>query len=74
MTLTVLKAYMQKNHVVGLNELKIHFDMDAETVRDMLDILIRKGQVRKIRDSELHCNKCAQCHNMLADELYEYIS
>jgi hypothetical protein len=55
-----------------MNELTAHFDMDADTLRDMLELLIRKGQVRKIQDADVHCGKCVQCH-LLSGELYEWV-
>ena len=72
MTLSALKTYMQDNHVVSINDLTAHFDMDPDTLRDMLEILIRKGQVRKIHDADVHCGTCAQCHLLMA-ELYEWV-
>lgn len=72
MTLSALKTYVQDHHVVSINDLTAHFDMDADTLRDMLEILIRKGQVRKIQDADVHCGKCAQCY-MLSSELYEWV-
>jgi putative ferrous iron transport protein C len=72
MTLSALKTYVQENHVVSMNDLTAHFDMDADTLRDMLEILIRKNQVRKIQDADVHCGKCAQCH-LLNAELYEWV-
>ena len=72
MILAELKNYLHEHHVVSLNDLTIYFDSDPDTIRDMLTILIRKNQVRKIQDAEVHCHKCAQCH-MLVTELYEWI-
>lgn len=72
MTLSTLKTYIHDNHVVSMNDLTAHFDMDADTLRDMLELLIRKGQVRKIQDEDVHCGKCAQCQ-LLNAELYEWI-
>lgn len=72
MILADLKNYLHEQHIVSLNDLVIHFDTDQDTLRDMLEILIRKGQVRKIQEAEVHCRKCAQCH-MLAAELYEWV-
>ena len=72
MILADLKNYLREQHVVSLNDLVMHFDMDPDTIRNMLEVLIRKGQVRKIQETEVHCRKCAQCH-MLASELYEWV-
>ncbi len=72
MILSELKEYVREHHIVNMYDLVSHFDTDADTIRNMLNILIRKGQVRKVRDADIHCRKCVQCH-MLAAELYEWI-
>ena len=72
MTLTALKKYLQENRVVSINDLATQFDTNPDVLRDMLEILIHKGQVQKIQDADVHCGKCAHCH-LLSAELYEWI-
>ncbi|KPJ68119.1 MAG: hypothetical protein AMJ43_01575 [Coxiella sp. DG_40] len=72
MILSELREYVREHHVVNMYDLVIHFDTDADTIRDMLNVLIRKGQVRKVQDSDVLCRKCVQCR-LLAAELYEWV-
>ena len=72
MILSELKAYVREHHIVNMYDLVTHFDTDADTIRNMLNILIRKGLVRKVQDADIRCHMCVQCH-MLAAELYEWV-
>jgi DeoR/GlpR family transcriptional regulator of sugar metabolism len=72
MILSELREYVHEHHVVNMYDLVTYFDTDADTIRDMLNVLIRKGQVRKVQDSDVLCRKCVHCR-LLAAELYEWV-
>ena len=72
MILSDLKDFMLEHRVVSIEDLIIHLDTDPDTIREMLEVWIRKGKVRKIEDMEKICHKCPQCQ-MMAGEFYEWI-
>lgn len=72
MTLADIKHYMQLNKVASLNDLTVQFDSDPGAIRDMVDVWIRKGKVRKIEDLNVGCGKCCSC-KIAKDEIYEWI-
>lgn len=72
MTLADIKSYLQLNKVASLNDLTIQFDADPETIKDMVNVWIRKGKVQKIEDLNIGCGKCCSC-KMAQDEIYEWI-
>lgn len=72
MILSELKEYLIEHKVVSMHDLTLHFDTDAETLREMLEIWIRKGKVRKVQEAETKCQKCAQC-SLIANEFYEWL-
>ncbi|MBA2654610.1 MAG: FeoC-like transcriptional regulator [Gammaproteobacteria bacterium] len=68
-----LKQYVKNQRLVSLYELSSRFNLDPEIMRSMLDLLIRKGQIRP-RNKTNNCgSKCFKC-NPLSTELYEWIS
>jgi putative ferrous iron transport protein C len=72
MILSELKEYMEQYRVVSMEDLVVHFDMDPNTLREMLAVWERKGKVRKVQDVEERCQQCAKCQ-ILALELYEWL-
>ncbi|WP_247218303.1 FeoC-like transcriptional regulator [Synechococcus sp. C9] len=70
MLLQDLQGYLQTHRQVALTKLCQHVHMDADALRPVLDVLIRKGRVRY-----LHQPKCGGCHTCQASdlELYEWV-
>ncbi|NJR65758.1 MAG: sugar metabolism transcriptional regulator [Leptolyngbyaceae cyanobacterium CRU_2_3] len=70
MILSELQTYLADRQRVSLADLQIHFRMDAEPLRDMLNRLIRKGRVQREAAS-----KCGGCHSCSSEaiEFYEWI-
>jgi len=71
MILTELKAYLAAVKTVSLAELTQRFNIDALTIRDMLNLLIRKGVIcRRYKTAACGsaCNKC----ELAAIEIYEW--
>lgn len=59
MILTDLQTYLARKEVASLADLSQHFHADPDLLRDMLQIMVRKGRVEK-RMLE-HCDGCTQC-------------
>ncbi|WP_448380486.1 FeoC-like transcriptional regulator [Gloeomargarita sp.] len=70
MLLQDLQGYLQTHRQVSLTKLCQHWQMDADALRPVLNLLIRKGRVRC-----LHQPKCGGCHSCAATdlELYEWV-
>ncbi|MGC8712395.1 MAG: FeoC-like transcriptional regulator [Leptodesmis sp.] len=71
MILQQLQIYLRTHHQASLEELAHQFKTDADALRDMLNLLIRKGRVRKLASKQ-----CGGCHSCAPDslELYEWVN
>lgn len=67
-----IKAYLQERKQATLRDLSIHFDVNPEAMRGMLDKWIQKGRVAKI--SAAACGGCASnCATAEQEETYEWL-
>lgn len=72
MILSDLRSYLQDKHRVTLNDLVLHFDIDANALRGMLGKWISKGKV-KCSTAEPGCGtSCCKCDPLLT-EIYEWV-
>jgi hypothetical protein len=61
MTPIEIKHYLSRRRLATLNDVAMHFRMDAGTVLPMMDMWIRKGRVRKHNNAS-GCRKgCCKC-------------
>lgn len=72
MLLSDIKHYLQNQPSQTLLELSRRFQIEANVLRDMLAILVRKGQVRQCTKTPCCGTKCNQC-TALATEMYEWV-
>ncbi len=72
MILSELRTYLQQKRRVTLNDLVLHFDIDADALRGMLEKWIRKGRLRKIPVDSACGTQCCKCDPALT-ELYEWL-
>jgi len=72
MILTDLQKFLAQHKKVSLADLQLHFRIEADALRGMLNRLISKGRVRKMEDGK----KCSGCHSCAPEtiEFYEWIS
>lgn len=70
MILQQLQTYLRTHPQTSLEELARQFQTDADALREMLNLLIRKGRVRKLAGKQ-----CGGCHSCAPEslELYEWI-
>jgi hypothetical protein len=74
MILSDLRDYLQQRQRVTLQDLVIHFNMDADALRGMLHKWINKGKVKKFSPDSAVCGtSCCKCDPTLT-ELYEWVS
>lgn len=73
MILSDLRSYLQERHRASLSELVIHFNMEPDALRGMLEKWISKEKVRLIQGGETGCGtSCCKCDPLLT-EIYEWI-
>jgi len=72
MILSELRDYLREKKRVTLNELVIHFDMDADALRGMLAKWIIKRKLRQLPVDSNCGTRCCKCDPTLT-ELYEWL-
>ncbi|MGK7947023.1 MAG: FeoC-like transcriptional regulator [Microcystaceae cyanobacterium] len=70
MILTDVQNYLRKYNKASLADLSLHFRMDTDALRPILNKLIRKGRIRQM-DSQ-KCGGCTSCGSDTL-ELYEWV-
>ncbi len=70
MILQQLQTYLCTHPQTSLEELSRQFKTDADALREMLNLLIRKGRVQKLASKP-----CRSCHSCAPEslEMYEWI-
>lgn len=72
MILSELRNYLQDKRRVTLNDLVLHFHVDANALRGMLGKWVSKGKVR-ISPVGGNCgSSCCKCDPLLT-EIYEWV-
>ncbi|MEN9216404.1 MAG: FeoC-like transcriptional regulator [Gloeomargarita sp. HHBFW_bins_162] len=71
MLLQEIQTYVRKHRRVSLETLGRYLQIDADALRPMLALLIRKGKVRRLEQQP-----CGGCHHCAPEslELYEWIA
>lgn len=71
MILRELQEFILNNHRVSLAEMELHFQMNGDALRQMLNKLIKKGRVHKLPNTQ-KCHDCTSC-NTDTMEFYEWV-
>jgi putative ferrous iron transport protein C len=72
MILIQLKQYLQNQRTLSLFDITSRFNIDAEIARDMLQLWVNKGKVRKSQKTNQCGTQCSKCHPFIR-ELYEWV-
>ncbi|ADW18003.1 protein of unknown function DUF1920 [Desulfobulbus propionicus DSM 2032] len=72
MDLIQLKNYLRQRNITPLRDAAIHFNVDVETLRPLLNVWITKGKVRRSDDHATACKGCCTCDPSTL-EFYEWI-
>ena len=72
MILSDLRSYIQERERVTLNDMVVHFHIDADALRGMLAKWISKGKVRQMPGGAECGGSCCKCDPLLT-EIYEWI-
>lgn len=60
MILPQIQGYVQAQGRVSLAQLEVHFQIEAEALRGMVDQLVRRGRLRRLSSTST-CHGCADC-------------
>ena len=72
MILSDIRDYLKQRGQCTLSDIALHFDSDADAVRGMLDIWIKKGKVER-RAATASCGTSCQSCDPAATELYFWV-
>jgi putative ferrous iron transport protein C len=73
MILADLRNYLQQKQRITLNDLVLHFQIDADALRGMLGKWIAKGKVKIVSSTNVNCGtSCCKCDPLLT-EIYEWV-
>jgi len=73
MILSEIKRYFLRQHVVSLSDLSVHFRVEPEAMRGILEHWIRKGKLRKLPQNT-PCPNCSEACKSEKLELYKWLS
>ncbi|PCI06601.1 MAG: sugar metabolism transcriptional regulator [Gammaproteobacteria bacterium] len=69
MILSDIRNYLKQRNQCTLSDIALHFDTDADAVRGMLDIWIKKGKIEKSY-ATASCGTSCQACDPAATEVY----
>jgi len=72
MILSEVRDYLKSRSQATLSDIALHFDTDADAVRGMMEIWIRKGKIRKRSATDSCGSSCNSCEPE-ATEIYEWV-
>jgi predicted transcriptional regulator len=61
MILADIRNYLKQRGQCTLSDIALHFDVDADAVRGMLDVWVRKGKVEKRSATDSCGTSCQSC-------------
>jgi putative ferrous iron transport protein C len=73
MILSEIRHYLQQRGQASLADLALHFDTDADAIRGMLQVWMRKGMVHKLVATAACGSSCTKCDSA-ATEVYAWLS
>ena len=71
MILSEVRDYLKQRGQCTLSDIALHFDTDADAVRGMMDVWIRKGKVER-RSATASCGTSCQSCDPAATEVYSW--
>ena len=71
MDLVQLKHYLRTRKSTPLQDVALHFKVEVETVRPLLEVWIKKGKVSKREGAAGKCKGCCKC-DPATIETYEW--
>ena len=72
MILSDIKRYFSDRSAASLSDLSLHFSVEPDAMRGMLEQWIRKGRLRKLPEGT-SCSSCCDGCNSESLEIYEWV-
>lgn len=72
MILPEIRQYLRQRGQASLADIALHFDIDPDALRGMLEVWMRKGKVRKQLATASCGSSCNQCRSS-ATEIYTWV-
>jgi hypothetical protein len=72
MILLDIKKYFSQQRAASLNDLSLHFSVEPDAMRGLLEQWIRKGKLRKLPQGD-SCPSCCEGCNSDKLEIYEWL-
>ncbi|MBW1706436.1 MAG: FeoC-like transcriptional regulator [Deltaproteobacteria bacterium] len=72
MILADIKEYLSNHGMASLADLSVHFGVEPDAMRGMLDRWIRKGKLSRLPQAAT-CSKCCVACNSDHVEIYEWL-
>ena len=69
MILSQIRDYLKQRGQCTLSDIALHFDTDADAIRGMLDVWIKKGKIEK-RSATGSCGSSCQSCDPASTEVY----
>jgi hypothetical protein len=73
MMLTDIKEFFTRQQAASLAELALHFRVDPDAMRGMLEQWIRKGKLQKLPQGAKCTGCCQSACNSTSMEIYQWI-
>jgi hypothetical protein len=70
--LAAVRNYLRQRGQATLGDIALHFDVSPEVARQMLEIWIRKGKVRRTSATPSCGTSCSQCDPVVT-EIYSWM-
>ena len=72
MDLIQVRDYLAERGGAPLPDIAMHFQVDAATIRPLVDVWVRKGKARKLTGEAAGCKGCCKCDPATL-ESYEWL-
>ena len=72
MILSDLRNFLRQQRRVALKDMALHFHIDADALRGMLEKWISKGYVKRLPSGTACASGCCQC-DPASTEIYEWV-
>jgi len=72
MILSGIKRYFSQQQTAALTDLSLHFGVEPDAMRGMLEQWIRKGRLRKLPQGS-SCQGCCEACNLDKLEIYQWL-
>ncbi len=71
MILQQIRHYLEQHQQASLRDIAVHFDLDPEVARGMLEFWVSKGRIRHV-PQQVDCNGSCDCVAREKLDLYQW--